>query len=164
MSEARLVDIIRRSPRLMSVLKTARDLDLPDWMIFSGGVYQTAWNALTGRDPDYGIKDYDVAYHDASDTSYEAEGYPANARRWAEANGCEREPTDTDLTDSVIHRTWDCPADGPVEFDLVVDGGHTWPGTQFSVSLESIMGATDQTVDANELIWAFFQRFALPPA
>jgi hypothetical protein len=39
----------------------------------SGAVYQTVWNALTGRDPDYGIKDYDLIYFEASDLSYEAE-------------------------------------------------------------------------------------------
>ncbi len=72
MSEARLVDILRASPRLMTVLETARDLGLPDWMIFSGAVYQTAWNALTGRDADYGIKDYDLGYFDL-DTSWNAE-------------------------------------------------------------------------------------------
>jgi len=72
MSRARLAEILRASPRLMTVLETARAVDLPDWMIFSGAVYQTAWNALTGRDPDYGIKDYDLGYFDP-DTSYEAE-------------------------------------------------------------------------------------------
>ena len=71
--ETRLVDIIRGVPSTMQVLRTIRDLDLPDGMIFSGAVYQPVWNHLTGRAPDYGIKDYDVAYHDASDTSYEAE-------------------------------------------------------------------------------------------
>ena len=71
--EARLVDIIRGVPTTMQVLKVVRDLGLPDGMIFSGAVYQPVWNHLTGRAPDYGIKDYDVAYHDASDTSYEAE-------------------------------------------------------------------------------------------
>ena len=71
--ESRLADIIRGVPTTMQVLKVVRDLDLPDGMIFSGAVYQPVWNHLTGRAPDYGIKDYDVAYHDASDTSYEAE-------------------------------------------------------------------------------------------
>jgi hypothetical protein len=56
----------------MTVLETARDLGLPDWMIFSGGIYQTAWNALTGRDPNFGIKDYDLGYFDP-DTSWDAE-------------------------------------------------------------------------------------------
>ena len=57
----------------MRVLTIARELDLPQWRIVSGAVYQTVWNALTGRDPDYGIKDYDLFYFDASDLSYEAE-------------------------------------------------------------------------------------------
>ena len=69
----RLTRILRASPTLMRVLAIARDLDLPDWRIVSGAVYQTAWNALTGRDPDYGIKDYDLAYFDDADLSYEAE-------------------------------------------------------------------------------------------
>ena len=69
----RLEAIVRASPRLMQVLEIARDLDLPDWRIVSGAVYQTVWNALTNRDPDYGIKDYDLFYFDGSDLSYEAE-------------------------------------------------------------------------------------------
>jgi len=71
--ETRLIDIVHGVPTTMQVLRVVRDLDLPDAMIFSGAVYQPVWNHLTGRAPDYGIKDYDVAYHDASDTSYEAE-------------------------------------------------------------------------------------------
>jgi len=71
--ESRLIDIVRGVPTTMEVLRKVRDLNLPDAMIFSGAIYQPVWNALTGRAPDYGIKDYDVAYHDASDTSYEAE-------------------------------------------------------------------------------------------
>jgi hypothetical protein len=71
--ESRLIDIIHGVPTTMEVLRKVRDLGLPDAMIFSGAIYQPVWNHLTGRAPDYGIKDYDVAYHDASDTSYEAE-------------------------------------------------------------------------------------------
>lgn len=71
--EDRLIEIVRGVPTTMRVLETVRALDLPDWMVFSGAVYQPVWNHLTGRAPDYGIKDYDVAYHDDSDTSYEAE-------------------------------------------------------------------------------------------
>jgi len=70
--ERRLEDIVRAAPSLMRVLTTARDLDLPDWMIFSGAVYQRVLNHLTGRDLDYGIKDYDLGYFDP-DTSYDAE-------------------------------------------------------------------------------------------
>jgi len=64
---------VRASPSLMQVLITTRSLDLPDWLIFSGAIYQRVLNHLTGRDADYGIKDYDLGYFDPSDTSYEAE-------------------------------------------------------------------------------------------
>lgn len=71
--ESRLEAILRAAPSLMRVMETARDLALPGWLIVSGAVYQRVFNHLTGRDPDYGIKDYDLAYFDASDISYEAE-------------------------------------------------------------------------------------------
>jgi hypothetical protein len=71
--EAALVEILMATPGLMRVLTVARDLDLPDWMVFSGAVYGPVWNHLTGRSPDHGLADYDLGYFDASDTSYEAE-------------------------------------------------------------------------------------------
>lgn len=71
--EARLADMVRANGPLMHVLEGVRAQRPPDWRVFSGAVYQTAWNALTGRAPDYGIRDYDVGYFDASDISYEAE-------------------------------------------------------------------------------------------
>ena len=72
-SKARLAEILAASPTLMRVLTIARELALPDWRIVSGAVYQTAWNALTGRAPDYGIRDYDLVYFDGADLSYEGE-------------------------------------------------------------------------------------------
>ena len=64
--------ILRATPGLMTVMRTARALDLPDWLVFSGAVYQPVLNHLTGRPPEHGIKDYDLAYFDP-DTAYEAE-------------------------------------------------------------------------------------------
>lgn len=69
---AKLSAMVRASPRLMLALEGARTLAPPDWRMFSGAVYQTVWNALTGRAPDHGIKDYDLGYFDP-DTSWEAE-------------------------------------------------------------------------------------------
>jgi uncharacterized protein len=70
--EARLIQAVRASPTLMRVLDGVRALDLPDWRLVSGCVYQTYWNDRTGRAPDHGLKDYDTVYFD-SDTAYEAE-------------------------------------------------------------------------------------------
>src|SRR5690242_1798403 len=69
----RLTAILRATPPLMRVLSVARHLCLPDWLAFSGAVYQPVLNHLTGRPLDYGIKDYDLGYFDGSDLSYEAE-------------------------------------------------------------------------------------------
>lgn len=71
--DAELTDLVRADAGLMHVLTTVRALDLPDWRLVSGAVYQAVWNARTGRPVGYGVKDYDLAYFDASDLSYEAE-------------------------------------------------------------------------------------------
>ena len=71
--ERQLDAILRRSEPTMRVLRTARTLALPDWLLFSGAVYQRVLNHLTGRSPDFGIRDYDLGYFDASDISYDAE-------------------------------------------------------------------------------------------
>jgi len=68
-----LTAILRATPPLMRVLSVARHLNLLDWFVFSGAVYQPVLNHLTGRPLDYGIKDYDLGYFDASDLSYDAE-------------------------------------------------------------------------------------------
>lgn len=70
--ETRLTDIVRANPALMHVLETMRGLDLPDWRLFSGAVYQAVWNAETGRPTGYGAKDYDIGYFDP-DVSWDAE-------------------------------------------------------------------------------------------
>jgi hypothetical protein len=69
----RLTAILGSTPQLMRVLSVARDLCLPDWLVFSGAVYQPVLNHLTARPLNHGIKDYDLAYFDPSDLSYEAE-------------------------------------------------------------------------------------------
>ena len=69
----RLTAILYAAPSLMRVLRTAGTLDLPDWLVMSGAVYQPVLNHLTGRAPDYGLKDYDFGYFDPADVSYEAE-------------------------------------------------------------------------------------------
>ena len=71
--EERLEGLLRQCPGLMEVMSKVRTLGLDDWLVFSGAIYQPVLNHLTGRPLEQGIKDYDVGYFDASDTSYEAE-------------------------------------------------------------------------------------------
>ncbi len=70
--ETRMAAMVRADPDLMHVLTTVRSLGLEDWRVFSGAVYQSVWNAVTGRPVGYGRKDYDLGYFDP-DTSWDAE-------------------------------------------------------------------------------------------
>jgi hypothetical protein len=70
---AALFEIARADPLVSTALEHARSLALPDWRIVSGALYNSVWNALTGRPPGYGIKDIDLFYFDAADLSYVAE-------------------------------------------------------------------------------------------
>lgn len=70
--EHRLIAMVRGDPDLMRVLETTATLDLNDWLVFSGSVYQCVWNAVTGRPPGHGIRDFDLGYFD-EDVSWDAE-------------------------------------------------------------------------------------------
>jgi hypothetical protein len=82
---AALFDIVSASPTLMQAFRRAREIDLPDWWVVFGAIYNQVWNHLTGRPDMYGVNDIDLFYFDA-DTSYDAEdevigkatGFPPN--------------------------------------------------------------------------------------
>ena len=67
------LDIVWADPIIRAALVAARGLDLPDWLIVSGVLYNAVWNVLTGRAPGYGTNDIDLFYFDDRDLSYEAE-------------------------------------------------------------------------------------------
>src|SRR4051812_20490634 len=58
----------------MRILRAGRELDLPQWRLVAGCIYQTVWNVLTKRPQGTGINDYDLIYFDVSDLSEESEG------------------------------------------------------------------------------------------
>jgi uncharacterized protein len=66
------VALMRNQP-LAEALAKAAAWDLPGWYLVAGCLYQTVWNVATGQPPDAGILDYDLAYFDGSDLSWEAE-------------------------------------------------------------------------------------------
>jgi hypothetical protein len=72
MDEARFIDAALSNPVNRAILSRLPELGLPDAWLVSGAVFQTVWNVLTGRPPQWGVKDYDIFYFD-TDTSWEAE-------------------------------------------------------------------------------------------
>jgi polyhydroxybutyrate depolymerase len=88
-------------------------------------------------------------------------GYPAHIRAWAEKDGCRPAPEDSRPSPHVIHRAFRCPPGVAVQFDIVLGGGHTWPGSAFSKELVRFVGPTTTEITATDAIWSFFQRFRL---
>jgi uncharacterized protein len=70
---ARFLAALSRNETLIRVLGAAARMALPGWYLVAGCLYQTVWNVVTGQPPEAGILDYDLAYCDASDLSWEAE-------------------------------------------------------------------------------------------
>ncbi|MBO0806818.1 MAG: nucleotidyltransferase family protein [Actinobacteria bacterium] len=72
---------LSRNETLIRVLGAAARMDLPGWYLVAGCLYQTVWNVVTGQPPEAGILDYDLAYCDASDLSWDAEDSVIQAAR-----------------------------------------------------------------------------------
>lgn len=69
----RFVRMVLQNPVNATLLARLPTLALPDCYLVSGCLFQTVWNALSGRRPSHGILDYDVFYCDRSDLSWDAE-------------------------------------------------------------------------------------------
>ncbi len=85
---------------------------------------------------------------------------------WVEFDGCQREPVVERLprvssADLAVARHWYPPdrTDAEVVLYLIEGGGHTWPGRQSRITA---LGRSTLAVSANETMWEFFARYALP--
>ncbi|CAN5886478.1 hypothetical protein BH24ACT6_BH24ACT6_16000 [soil metagenome] len=89
-------------------------------------------------------------------------GYPQAMVDWAARNDCDESYEDRRMAQDVIRRVWDCPAGADTEFVIVEGGGHSWPGSEFSSQIESIIGPTTESFAATDTMWDFFDRFTVP--
>ena len=65
------ISILTKNKNLMMVLDYIAKLELPNFYIAAGAVFQTIWNYYDGKDLNFGIKDIDVIYYNNSDLSVE---------------------------------------------------------------------------------------------
>ena len=63
--------ILKQNKNLMVMLDYISELNLPNFYIAAGSVFQTIWNYYDGRDLNFGIKDIDVIYYNNDDLSVE---------------------------------------------------------------------------------------------
>lgn len=72
-STEQLLQILENNKSIRLILERVSELKISDWYLGAGSVAQTVWNIKHGFNPENGIKDYDLVYCDADDTSYKAE-------------------------------------------------------------------------------------------
>jgi polyhydroxybutyrate depolymerase len=90
----------------------------------------------------------------------------ASVRAWVKANGCPESPVvstlpDTDGDGLSVRREYFGPGKEGTEVILyaIEGGGHTWPGRDAPTRF---LGKSTRDISANDIIWEFFQRHAIP--
>ena len=63
-----------------------------------------------------------------------------------------------EIDTEVIERRWDCPAGAETVFMIVVDGGHSWPSSEFSKSIAAQVGHTTDQLDGTRDAWEFLRE------
>ena len=63
------IEIIKKNKELMDILNYISKLNMQNYYIAAGSVFQTIWNFYDGKDLNYNIKDIDVIYFNGSDIS-----------------------------------------------------------------------------------------------
>ncbi|HRE52467.1 MAG TPA: PHB depolymerase family esterase [Flavitalea sp.] len=77
---------------------------------------------------------------------------------WASNNGCNPTPQ-TIVKEGYTETKWvDCNSNTVIDYYLTNDGSHAWPGATASTTGNPASTA----IDANDLLWAFFQQHSLP--
>jgi polyhydroxybutyrate depolymerase len=103
---------------------------------------------------------------------------PAGVAQWVKADGCRAKPRqgptrrgatgseNAGLTATLLTYRG-CRAGAEVALWKLTGSGHVWPGAPFNLGPRATwvldgVGHGTTLVDANEQMWAFFRRFALP--
>ncbi|MBS1563217.1 MAG: phospholipase [Bacteroidetes bacterium] len=81
-------------------------------------------------------------------------------RVWAVIDGCGAPPQSTTGNTGYTYTNWSPCSNGfSIDYYLTSDGGHAWPG---GLPSGSWADPPSSEVNANDLIWSFFQRWQLP--
>ena len=68
-----LISILKKNTELMDMLDYIDSLNIPNFYIAAGSIFQTVWNYYDGKPLNYGIKDIDVIYYNSNDLSVDTD-------------------------------------------------------------------------------------------
>jgi uncharacterized protein len=133
-----LIAHLERNQVIQAILARVEELELPNWYLGAGCIPQTVWNALHGFSATDHIRDYDVPYFDAADTSYEAEN-----RRIRHAENLFADlPVTIELRNQArVHVWYEGHFGYPIEaYKSVEDAIGSWPTTATAIGIRGIPG------------------------
>ncbi len=97
---------------------------------------------------------------------------PATVEFWRQHNNCSgvqplrefRDPDKSDETSVQLDRYQACKPGSALTVIRIMGGGHTWPGSPKRPGrlVTRLVGPTSRDISASDVIWAFFDQFALP--
>ena len=88
----KIISILKENKELMLILDYVDKLDLPNYYIAAGSIFQTVWNYYDKKPLNYGIKDIDVIYFDKSNLSVEKDiKYYEKIKEYSDQIGCKYE-------------------------------------------------------------------------
>jgi polyhydroxybutyrate depolymerase len=88
---------------------------------------------------------------------------PAAAADWARQDGCSATPATSHPDSGVTLSAFgDCHGGGAVALYTIAGEGHEWPGgPTVPHALEAILGPQSNAINANAVMWAFFEAHPL---
>ena len=87
-----IISILKKNKELMTMLDYVEKLNLPNFYIAAGFIYQTIWNYYDNKDLNYGIKDIDIIYYDKDDLSVEKDlAYYQEIKKYVDEKGIDYE-------------------------------------------------------------------------
>ncbi|MES2809316.1 MAG: prolyl oligopeptidase family serine peptidase [Bacteroidota bacterium] len=115
----------------------------------------------------HGTKDKIVSYDGGDLFGREIYSHDDVVQKWVKLNGCNPNPTLTEIPDvagdgtSILKAEYLNPANNlKVASYTVINGGHTWPGGKQYLP-EFIVGKTTRNLNACQEIWNFFKPYKL---
>lgn len=70
--EKEFIILLRANNELMVILDEVATLNLPNYYIAAGSIFQTVWNQVDSKLPMHGVEDIDVVYFDDHVTADQA--------------------------------------------------------------------------------------------
>ena len=121
----------------------------------------------------YNLTSSDPAPPPPTSPPADTQGFPpveTIVAQWAAANGCLAEPEATQVSEHVELRTFGgCSGDSAVEFYVISNGNHAWPGADLETfdrvyeNARAIGIAPTQEIKATPLLWEFWLQHPLAP-